>query len=210
MNTDDISIDVESLSHLPDAAVIAIGAVQFDRTTGKQGATFYREIELNSAIRAGHVSGQTVSWWMRQSDEARQLFAESRESLRSPLATVLQEFGTFCRSVKGGVPRPWGNGIATDISWIELAYKNGSVGLTVPWHYRTPRDMRTIVELAEELAGFDKNVIEHGGVLHNALDDAIYQARVISAAYAALKVPQAIVKKALAKAKTVAPEEDDL
>jgi exodeoxyribonuclease VIII len=62
------------------------------------------------------------------------------------------------------------------------------VGLAYPWHYLNVRDMRTIIEAAESLVGFDKRSIPDQGTHHNALDDAKWQALAISGAWRALRL----------------------
>lgn len=185
MNTNDFSIDCEGLGRAYDAPIIAIGAVAFNRTTGKLGATFYEEIAIDSAIRSGRVDGQTVAWWITQSSRAKSIFSTPDEK-KGSLATVLEKFSSWMRNAGKGVPRAWFNGIAQDGAWLEHAYTVGGHGLTCPWHYNNSRDLRVIVELAEDIAGFDRSTVKSVGVDHNAIDDATYQANVISAAYKAL------------------------
>jgi len=186
VNLNDISFDCESLGTDTDAPIIAIGAVAFDRTTGKLGQTFYKEIGIDSAIKAGRVRADTLRWWINQSPQARMLLSKP-DSEKPSLATVLLEFTTWARGVGKGVPRVWAKGPAEDVAWLRTALRNGSYGLSEPWNYNNVRDVRTILELAEELAGFDQRSVGDVGVAHNALDDAIYQANCVSAAYAALR-----------------------
>ena len=186
MNLNDISFDCASLGVDTDAPIISIGAVAFDRTTGKLGQTFHKEIGIDSAIKAGRVRADTLRWWINQSPQARVLLSKP-DSEKPSLATVLLEFTTWARGVGKGVPRVWAKGPAEDVAWLRTALRNGSHGLSEPWGYNNVRDVRTIIELAAELAGFEQNSVGDVGVAHNALDDAIYQANCVSAAYAALR-----------------------
>lgn len=170
----DFSIDNESLGVRWDAPVIAIGCQQFDCNTGKLGDTFYRVIDVNSALRSGRADGETIKWWMRQNDAARQLF---QDQTSVSLATALEALATWMRG-KGGAPRVWGNGATADITWLEHAYDTGCVGLKEAWHYTNIRDMRTLMEDAQ----FDPHSIPFVGVKHNALHDATHQAKAIAAA----------------------------
>ena len=191
MNTNDISIDLETLSKFFDAPIIAIGAVAFDRTTGKLGQTFYREVEIESAIKSGRVNGETITFWLTRSPRARNIFAPGK---KDSLATVLLAFSDWCRNVGKGVPRVWANGIAQDVTWVEHAMTVGGHGLAVPWHRDNVRDVRTIVELAEETAGFDRKTVKDVGTHHNAIDDATYQANLVSAAYKSMQGKRGAVK----------------
>lgn len=186
MKYPDISIDIETLGNSYDAPIISIGAVCFDRDTGKLGPTFYQEVELDSAIKAGRVSGSTLSFWMQQSDDARmKLFGED-QSHKLPLSTALFAMRNLIEKECTNV-RPWGNGSTFDITIIEHALHVGCVGQPAPWRYQQIRDVRTIVDAAEVVVGFDRSTVKRVGVHHNALDDAMYQANLVIAAFSALR-----------------------
>jgi exodeoxyribonuclease VIII len=171
---DDISIDLETLGKRYNAPVLSIGAVQFDRMTSKIGSTFYKEIEIASAIKAGVADASTLTFWVNQSEKARRVFNDSPNKVA--LATALDELSTWVRS-RGMAPRVWGNGASFDITILEHAYDNGCVGLKEAWHYTNIRDMRTAVDMADlQPNEWPENVGTH----HNALDDATFQAKVIS------------------------------
>lgn len=178
----DISIDLETLSTRPDAAILSIGAAEFDRSTGEIGRTFYVEVDLNSAINDGHVDGGTLSWWYTQAADARRLFGNG--TVKSSILTALTMLREFVQKAGDDV-RPWGNGSSFDITILESAYNRNPAAGAIPWKFWDVRDMRTIVDLASE-NGFDRNDVPFEGVAHNALDDATHQARVISAAYNAI------------------------
>lgn len=211
--SNDISIDNETLGKAYDAPVIAIGARAFDRTTGKLGAKFYIEIALDSAIKSGRVDGSTVAWWINQSPRAKKIF-ETPDEKKVSLATALVEFAHWARgqgkdsNQASGVLYAWGNGSTQDITWLEHAYTVGGHGLTIPWTFNCSRDMRTIVDIATAIAGFDKSEVKAVGVAHNAIDDATYQANVISAAYASLMKLRGDVKTGKKATPTV--EDDEL
>ncbi|MNK49893.1 hypothetical protein D3C87_687590 [compost metagenome] len=192
----DAAIDCESLGQRWDAPVIAIGAVTFDRKTGKLGQTFYEEIDFTSACKNARVDGETVAWWMRQNAEARQLFQDTGR-VKLALATALQQFTAWGRALPGRI-QPWGNGATADITWLEHAYDTGAVGLKEPWHFRSIRDMRTVLDVAEYLIGYDPlrdpDLVDHTLTPHNGLDDAKWQARAIATCY--MKMKACVVKPA--------------
>lgn len=173
----DFSLDVETLSTRYDAAILSIGCVRFDRDTGEIGSRFYKAITLDTTLRSGHVSGDTLTWWMGQSSAAKRVLNEMG---REPLANALHLLGSFIRNA--GAPRVWGNGASFDITILEAAFVNGGHGLTPPWHYMNIRDMRTIVDAAIA-KGFDPWQIPKVGTIHHAGDDAEYQARVIASCW---------------------------
>jgi len=103
---------------------------------------------------------------MEQSEEARKEILADGE----PLNKVLADFATF-------IPidaKVWGNGSNFDIGKLETAYGFDHI----PWKFWNIRDVRTICELSKGLVS--KNDIEFIGEKHNALDDAIHQARYVS------------------------------
>ena len=170
----DISIDCETLSTRPTAAVISIGAVAFNRKTGELGKEFYREIRVDDAIKYGHVSGDTLSWWMGNPSARVNLFTANDKAHALDTLAQLSEF------VRGFGPdvKVWANGAANDIPWLENLYLVAGRDTPTPRHFRNMRDLRTL----RGLAGDPKFPgIEFTGVKHNALDDAKHQARLIHA-----------------------------
>lgn len=202
---DHFSIDLETLSTKRDAAILSIGAQEFSPSTGKIGGTYYAEIDLQSAMKAGRVDADTIRWWVSQDAKAKRVFSKEN---KKPLSVALDELLQWmrCRSM---APKVWGNGATFDITIIESAYENGAVGLQPAWHYVNIRDVRTVVDIAQSLTEFRIEQVVRVGVHHNALDDATYQANLVIAAYDALRR----LKGAKAQPKKVAPvaaDEDEL
>ena len=191
MSANDISIDLETLGTSPRSAIIAIGAVRFSPITGEVDMenTFYKRIDWNSATRGRQVSGDTLRWWMGQSNEARKEITKGGNSTKQ----VLEEFYGWFPS--GG--KAWGNGAAFDVAMLEDALLQ--VGLVAPWKFWDVRDMRTVVAIGAGIA--DKNAIQRAGTHHNALDDAAHQARTIAHIWRAVigkNAPPAVQNKPIA------------
>lgn len=202
----DVSIDLETLGNRYNAPILSIGAVAFNRDNGKTGPTFYQEIDIDSAIKVGTVTGSTVAWWITQSKDAKRLFDDNEQARakKMHIASALLNFTTFVRSL--GTPRPWGNGATFDITIIEHSIDKGTVGLEPPWAFWNIRDVRTVVDAAESLVGWRKDSVKRVGVHHNALDDATYQAHLVIEAWRALKPALTKVAKVLPPAP---PGDDD-
>lgn len=177
IDMDHFSIDLETLHTRYNAAILSIGVAQFNPDTAKIGMTFYREIDFDSAIKYGHVSADTLRWWINQDSKAKRVFGNEGKVV---LVQALDELTTWMRD-RCMAPKVWGNGSTFDITILEHAYDKGSVGLKEPWHYTNIRDMRTLVDLA----GYGATAwpFPRTGVPHNALDDAVFQAGVISACW---------------------------
>jgi exodeoxyribonuclease VIII len=162
-----IMLDLETMGKGSSAAIIAIGAVEFDPTTNTLGREFYRTIDLeNSVENGGIMDPSTVLWWMRQSEAAREEFAREGQ----PLRTVLHEFYEFVNESAGhcfelGI---WGNGAAFDNVILRNAYAN--TRLKCPWEFRQDRCYRTLKALHPAITA------PRGGTNHHALDDAKNQA----------------------------------
>ena len=172
----DIMVDLETMDNVPSAAIVAIGAVQCDLTTGKTGSTFYRVIDLKDQDRFSMtINSETVYWWLQQSDGARQaLCVEGKISLTH----MCKEFNLWLNSLEQPLDnlRLWGNGASFDNAIIRYAYRQCEEEL--PIKFWNDRDMRTIVgfyprQLQEQ---WRKGTLRRGD-FHNALDDAKHQVR---------------------------------
>ena len=169
---DHFSIDLETLGTRYNAAILSIGVQQFDIDSGKLGETFYREIDIDSAIKAGKVTGSTLAWWALQGEVAKRVFGDKN---KTALSVALDELCTWMKKLSAN-PKVWGNGPSFDISILEHAYDHGAVGQKEPWRYTNIRDMRTIMDYCLVKP-------KREGTHHNALDDAKYQAQCIAAAH---------------------------
>ena len=162
-----IMIDIETLSTASTAAVLSIGAVEFDNA-GEKGETFYKVIKMQTCITAGlTVDGGTLEWWLKQDEDARKEITRPSCGLREALEHFKVFHSECC--VQGKGPNIWGNGAAFDIPIMENAYK--SVGLRAPWKYHQVRCFRTLRAMFPSV----KPPEIEGITYHNALDDALYQ-----------------------------------
>lgn len=178
-----VMLDLETMGQGNNAAIVAIGAVFFEPTTGEIGASFYQKVDLESAAKYGEIDPSTVLWWLKQSDEAR---AEITSNDTYLLTDALAEFTDWIEQIDDFKARiVWGNGASFDNVIIESAFK--AVGFRKPWAFWNDRDVRTVVELGRTLKGLDpKRDMPFTGTAHNALDDAIHQAKYVSAIYKSL------------------------
>lgn len=169
----DIMVDIETLGTLPGSAILSIGAVAFDAETGEMGDEFLAKISPVSCSDFGmSVDMKTITWWMQQEDAARIEAFSGKLSID----TALFNFEEFL--ARRTVARLWAKPPSFDLVLIEDAYKRVSISL--PWHYRSPRCVRTIMDVA----GF-----EYGHTLpsHTALDDAKAQAIMVIESYALIR-----------------------
>lgn len=176
-----IMLDLETLGKRSDACIVSIGAAQFDINTGDIGETFYCNVNPESSMYyGGTVDGSTIMWWMNQSDEARNQLQKKPIALKP----ALEAFNKFYGSC-GGKCKVWGNGCTFDNVILSNAFYKTFI--REPWPYNADMDMRTIVALGDSLLGIKVRDFKREGTYHNALDDAKFQAKVVSTIFMKLK-----------------------
>ena len=165
----DVMVDLETMSSRPNAAIAAIGAVAFDMKNLTLGETFYTTIDLESCEKLGlHFSASTVSWWMRQGDQARRdVLAGQQSNLSMAVADFSSWLCQYCVPKKN--LKIWGNGANFDPVIMESAYY--AADEPVPWEFWGVRCFRTLKGLYPNIT-----MDERKGTHHNALDDAVHQA----------------------------------
>lgn len=167
-----IMLDLETLGNGNNAAIVAIGACEFDpHGDGYAGTTFYKKVSPDSSVKAGmQMDASTVLWWLKQSSDAQ--FATFEGDGIVDLHTALSYFCGFVEQRGGSKDvAVWGNGATFDCVVIRNAFK--AVNLPVPWSFRGDKCYRTVVNLLPETR---RPVLVRNGTAHNALDDAITQA----------------------------------
>ena len=189
-----VMVDLETMGKKHNAPIVAIGAVVFDPATGSIGESFYKVVCLESSVNWGAViDPSTVIWWLKQSSEARSAIVNDDAI---PLQDALLQFREFVSdNVAGGSKKAqvWGNGASFDNSILRSSYD--CIAEDYPWEYWNDRDVRTMVELGQAI-GFDpKTTIPFEGSRHNALADAIHQARYVSAIWQRIIAGNQVLQK---------------
>ncbi len=167
-----IMIDLETMGTRPSSPIVSIGAVAFhgekrhkdgDTEQGDIVSTFYDIIDLTWAVRDGAVMDpETVIWWMRQSDEAREAITRRGIEPKVALARFSHWVGQW--PIEG----VWGNGASFDNVILSETYAR--LGMKAPWPFWKDRCYRTVKNFFPEIE------YARSGVHHNALDDARTQA----------------------------------
>ena len=138
-------IDLETLSTEPNAVVLTLGAVKFNRRGPTRSLDdldhFYRRIEVQSCLEAGLViSSETKDWCGMQSEEARYEALAHKD--RVPLVQALKEFRNWFR----GSRCVWSHGATFDCVILEQACK--ACNVPCPWMFWAARDTRTLFDIA--------------------------------------------------------------
>ena len=173
-----ISIDIETMSTAPTAAIASIGACRFaiggDGIGDWIGDTFHMHVSLANCQRHGlTIDASTVLWWIKQGDDAKAALLGGQQDA-APLVTALEALANFIDATDDGGPEKptiWANGASFDLPILANAYR--TVGMPLPWKFWEERDLRTLKGLSPDLR------IERSGTHHNALDDALHQARLV-------------------------------
>lgn len=178
----DLMLDLETFDSDPNATIIAIGAVAFDRDgwdtlatlRGAPERNFYTTVDTwEQGTHGRTMSADTVLWWMKQTEEARKHVTQPGLKL-GPSLKLLTAFAQ-----EHGIQRLWGYGATFDNVVIAQAYK--AYGLKAPVPYRGHRCARTIIADAGVQCPEDKDCVPH-----HALHDAQRQVVWLQQAYRSL------------------------
>ncbi|MCD4062036.1 3'-5' exoribonuclease [Escherichia coli] len=179
-----LMIDLETMGKNPDAPIASIGAVFFDPQTGEQGPEFSKTIDMGTC--GGTVDISTIEWWLQRSGEARAAILADR----IPLDDTLLQLREFIDENSGEFfVQVWGNGANFDNVILRRSYERQEI--PCPWRYTNDRDVRTMVALGLVMDFDARNVTTFEGERHNALHDARYQAKYVSAIWQKLFPSQA-------------------
>lgn len=171
-----VMVDLETLGTAADSVILSIGAVRFNLDSDEiDDAGFYASVSIDSNLKfKRRVQEDTLIWWMKQSDTAQVVFHEPKQSLPSALV----EFSDW---VHDGDSFMWSNGADFDNAMLAHAYTQQS--MERPWLFWNSRCVRTY----KALPGAKGVTVPRLGTHHNALHDAIYQARLVQAIQKTLK-----------------------
>jgi len=191
-----IMLDLETWGLTPGSDIRSIGACVFAPETGlvHDGSLgtirpFYSATATPEALPLTR-DPETVKWWNDQSEKAQAAFANPAD-----LWSACYSFNHWIWSVCGSRERfenwtadegirIWCKGPHFDVSILAAIYR--AIKMPVPWHYRSPRDMRTVVDIAKITKDEERAMFT--GTPHHALDDAISQAKVVCEAFKRLRL----------------------
>jgi hypothetical protein len=167
-----VMLDLETWGTAPGSALRSIGACEFDPHTDQIGEKFYANIADESCVEVGLIKdASTVAWWGRQTKQAQDSLLVDQKHLRE----VADNFHQWFRKVRGVFV--WSQGANFDQPLWEAAVR--PLGMRTPWKFTDSRCTRT----AYDMGGFNPYVMKRAGTHHNALDDAIHQAKCVQGAY---------------------------
>lgn len=157
-------IDLETLATTPDAHILTMGIVVFDpHYIGINPDNCHHFFIHPDSQYDRRIDAATVTWWMGQSDLAKEAFTPDKFSTAGAALRCLNDLFK-----EHDIKAIWSHGSVFDIMILENLYAS-MPAIEQPWTYKQIRDTRTLFWLAEcELPRHDK--------AHDALADAIHQA----------------------------------
>ena len=165
-----LMFDIETLSTKPDAIVLSIGAVLFNKhcITDK----FYVNLSMKEQLGNGRsITESTFYWWMQQAQEASTALTKDVFAVRSGLGQLWHWMNHTCQIDMKHV-KVWGNGATFDNVIMRHLLESHGYTEQMLWKFWNDRCFRTYVA---------ENGIEKikPTVAHNALDDAQAQAQTL-------------------------------
>lgn len=160
--TKKLMIDCETLGIGERPVLLSIGAVVFDDTQIHDYFEYF--IDKETAIKEGFtVSQSTLDWWAQQDPDTRAYAFNGEGDIKEALYALVHFYQV------NGCTEIWSKGALADIRWINNALDH--FGIERPWKYYKEFCFRTLLKTVPK---FDFPFV---GMQHNALDDAIHQAK---------------------------------
>lgn len=156
----DLMIDIETMGTGPNAVMIQLAGVYFDRKTGQLGAEFCQSLSIEDSLTLGFEKDlSTENWWKEQD----QSVLENILSTALPVWKVLMAFNIF----RADANFVWSH---ATFDFVIVQNHLKKVGLAQIPH-KTARDIRTLVDLS----GINLKAYDWTKKTHNALDDCKFQ-----------------------------------
>ena len=182
--TINIMMDIETTGIRPGCRILSIGLAVFYVVNGECTIGNTTTIYPDLTEQVGIDDPSTLQWWSTQSPEARNVFADNHINGVS-IGKAFELFKEFIqnavdwhKSLNDGAEKVnvciWGNGATFDNSIVQHMFE--AKGYPVPWNTFGDRCYRTAFNM------LGRPSFTRDGTHHNALDDAIYQARCLTSA----------------------------
>lgn len=163
----DLMVDIETLSTRPNAAIISIAAVPFNKDTGQYSAEqFYEEIGGDLYPTTFHINPKTIAWWDKQPVPRPTGTEHPEGSLNRFRNYLLKHHPIYI----------WANSPSFDLIILKEAFSNYQIEW--PHEFWNERDVRTLRALSN---------IPKFKPTHNAIQDCLLQIHVVCATLQQLK-----------------------
>lgn len=160
-------VDLETLATTPNAHILTIGFVAMHELSN---TLYIRVLKKNQNRR---IDLNTEKWWSKQSQEAQDEAFSTEGAVSIPEA--LDQITTWFQA--GKMKKIWSHGATFDVAILDNAYRQHEK--FPPWRFGDVRDTRTVIDIAQRATGKKLEPVRQG-TYHNALDDAVHQAKWIN------------------------------
>ena len=148
----------------------------------------YSEEWIHQRLLAIRIRNELTDEWKKRGVQKGREYAILTDEI--PLDDALLQLREFIDENSGEFfVQVWGNGANFENTILRRSYERQ--GIPCPWRYTNDRDVRTIVALGLVMDFDARSVITFEGERHNALHDARYQAKYVSAIWQKLIPSQA-------------------
>lgn len=157
-----LMLDFETLSLDECPVILSIGAVVFNENGFIECLS--EKIDQQSCLNIGCTIGQDViDWWDKQSDAAKMAAFGGTTNIGYAMGMLVELYNRHeCEEI-------WSKGSLNDILWANNILKK--CGLVKPWKFSREMCFRTFLKYSPKVEFTPE------GEAHNALDDAINQAK---------------------------------
>ena len=172
----DIMLDIETLGTGPNAVIIQIAALDFNRETGEIGDHVDLALSLKESMDKGFsVDASTLSWWLETDSKLLSRIVSSGGGIQDRLFKLRN----FLNKPEVKI---WSHA-TFDFPLVQNYLKTFGVE---PVDFRAARDIRTLVDLS----GINLDDYDWNAKTHDALDDCKFQVRYCVDAIGKLKGAQ--------------------
>lgn len=166
-------VDLETLGRRPGCAILSIGLVLFSPLELKIVDELYVVVSRKSCKTLGlHEDPETLTWWERQSEGARQVLADAENARKSKgIGRALDMLTEKILPLGKRSVHVWSNGPEFDAAILAHTYHEAK--REIPWEFWNNHSLRTIRKMYPQVPKIDFAP----GQAHNALEDARNQAQ---------------------------------
>lgn len=157
-----LMVDFETLGLGERPVILSMGAVVFDDAKIHEYFEYY--IDKETAVKEGFsVDQSTLDWWDEQDPAARAHAFNGEGNIKDALHELVNFYKLH------GCTEIWSKGALADIRWLNNALDH--FGIKRPWKFYKEYCFRTLLK---SVPSFEMPFV---GMPHNALDDAVHQAK---------------------------------
>ena len=157
-----LMLDFETLDVAECPVILSMGVVVFNEDGIVD--SFFEKIDQQSCIDLGcTISDDTIAWWDKQSKKARDAAFGGKTNIGYAMGMLVDFYKKYeCAEI-------WSKGAIADIRWTNNILNK--LNLKSPWKFWEEMCFRTYLKYSPKVD------FQPVGEAHNALDDAINQAR---------------------------------